>query len=89
MFNMFVTGGAFNYGYSNPRVDSLAKQLEVTLDPSQRRTQMTDFLRQVLKDAYVVPIIDQEFPWAMSSTLQGSEWLPMGFPYVYPIRQAR
>jgi ABC-type transport system substrate-binding protein len=88
MLNMFVTGGAFNYGYSNSTVDALAKQLETTQDAAQRRSLMASFMRQVLKDAYVVPFIDQQFPWAMSSTLDGFDWLPMGFPYVYPIHAA-
>jgi ABC-type transport system substrate-binding protein len=70
-------------------VDALAKQLEVTLSPAQRQSLMADFMRQVLKDAYVIPFIDQAFPWAMQRSLDGLEWLPMGFAYIYPIHQAK
>lgn len=89
MSNMFETGGVFNYGYSNNRVDASAKELAVTLDPEKRKSLMTEFMRQVLRDAYIIPIIDQAFPWVMPRTLTGLKWLPMGFAYVYPIQQTR
>jgi peptide/nickel transport system substrate-binding protein len=89
MFNMFTSSGAYNYGYSNPKVDGLAKQLEITRTAAERKTQMADLMSQVLKDAYVIPIIDQAFPWAMSRNLDGLQWLPMGFAYVYPIHQVK
>ncbi|MBQ9625248.1 MAG: ABC transporter substrate-binding protein [Clostridia bacterium] len=65
---MFVTDSSANEGgYSNPKFDALAKQLETTFDNNERIKISKDATQILFDDGYIAPFVFRKF-YAVSTT---------------------
>lgn len=68
----FKTGGSSNYGhYSNPEVDRLIEQLDVTFDVGQRVTLAKEIQAKILEDAGFIVIGHSKYNYVMERQVSG------------------
>jgi peptide/nickel transport system substrate-binding protein len=75
--------------YSNPELDTVLEQIEVTVDPAQRQEAVKTAQRMLLEDAAVVPLFADQFMMAGRKEVRDFRFSALGLPMYQDVWLAR
>jgi peptide/nickel transport system substrate-binding protein len=72
-----------NGGYSNPRVDQLARRIAIEPDPAKRTAMIRQVTKLVQQDVGYIPLHQQTILWAARSNVELAQMADDTFPLRY------